>query len=110
MFNGFSNIPNPTLNGLQTINSNSINADAITTNLILLNNINVEPRLNQVIINQSDIAIDNQNIVINNQNILTNNNKIITLENKTKNLLDFSQTNSNNSVLTKLKLSLERRN
>ena len=109
MFNGFSNIPNPTLNGLQTINSDSIHADIITTDLILLNNINVEPRLNQVLINQSNIEINNQNIEINNQNILNNNNKIISLESKTTNLsYDISNNYtiiSGNTILNNLTLS-----
>lgn len=109
MFNGFSNIAPATLNGLQTINSDSIHADIITTDLILLNNINVEPRLNQVLINQSNIEINNQNIEINNQNILNNNNKIISLENKTTNLSYDAINNytiiSNSTILTNLILN-----
>ncbi len=56
MNNGFSNIAGATLNGLVDINADVILSSSIATSSIVLNGVDITTQLNQVPINQSNIA------------------------------------------------------
>lgn len=96
MFNGYSNVTSPSLNGLNSIDADQINTTSITstntdTETLSINGVDINNTINQVESNTTSIAtINNQLVVVNNNistntnSITTNTNNITTLQQKTQ--------------------------